>query len=113
MISTIDGGHELLVETDAHRLDEDLNTADKAAIPYATKEGRHGILVTRHGHTTFTVAVSGKVPLRADLGGNRPAVALPAPLRPVFFWNPRWACARVAQPRRSSGSRHPMRPLAC
>lgn len=63
MISTMDGGRVFLVETDdAHRLDEDLNAAVEAALQFATKEGRHGILVTRHGHTTFTVAVSGKVP---------------------------------------------------
>ncbi|WP_258074004.1 hypothetical protein [Arthrobacter sp. Y81] len=73
MISTIDGGREFLIETnDAHRRDEYLNAAVEAALQYATKEGRHGILVTRHGHTTFTVAVSGKVPYGQTWEENSP-----------------------------------------
>lgn len=73
MISTIDGGRKFLIETqDAHQRDEDLNAAVEAALQYATKEGMHGILVTRHGHTTFTVAVSGKVPYGQTWEENSP-----------------------------------------
>lgn len=63
MISTIQAGRTLLVEaTDPRLIEDDLNSALDAAHLHAMKEARHGILVTRHGHTTFTVAISARVP---------------------------------------------------
>ena len=62
MISTVDGGGEFLIEANpAPRRDGYLNAAVEAVLQYATKEGRHGGLVTRLGHATFTVAVSGNI----------------------------------------------------
>ncbi|SEJ77983.1 hypothetical protein SAMN04487917_11353 [Arthrobacter sp. yr096] len=64
-------GQAFFVEaTDPRRIDEELNQAVDAAIQYPIREGRHGILVTRTGYTTFTVVISGRVPY-GDLGGNR------------------------------------------
>lgn len=63
MISTIEAGRTFLVEADApHEIDRDLNAAVDAALLHAIQDGSQGILVTRHGHSTFTVAVSSKVP---------------------------------------------------
>lgn len=62
MISTIEAGRAFFIEAnDPRLLDEELNTAVDAAIKQAMEEGRHGILVTRHGNTVFTVAVNAKV----------------------------------------------------
>lgn len=62
MISTIDGGREFRIEANnAHRRDGYLNAAVEAVLQYATKEGRHGSLVTYLGHATFTVAASGNI----------------------------------------------------
>jgi hypothetical protein len=41
---------------------EDLNAAVELAQQHAMGEGKHGVLVTRHGPASFTVAVSGDVP---------------------------------------------------
>jgi hypothetical protein len=41
---------------------ERLDAAEKWAQERAFREGRHGILVTRHGPTSFTVALSLDVP---------------------------------------------------
>jgi hypothetical protein len=41
---------------------ERLDAAEKLAQGRASTEGRHGILVTRHGPTSFTVALSLDVP---------------------------------------------------
>jgi hypothetical protein len=43
-------------------IDQDLNAAVAIAQQQAIKGGRHGILVTRHGPASFTVAVSADVP---------------------------------------------------
>ncbi|WP_426998129.1 hypothetical protein [Pseudarthrobacter sp. N5] len=43
-------------------LGEELDAAVRAARAKAMEERRHGILVTRHHHTLFTVAVSADVP---------------------------------------------------
>ena len=40
-----------------------VNAAVDAALERALKDGRFGIPVTRHGHTTFTAALSAEVPL--------------------------------------------------
>jgi hypothetical protein len=51
------------VTADEPRLiDERLDAAEKLAQERALREGRHGILVTRHGPTSFTVALSLVVP---------------------------------------------------
>lgn len=47
---------------DRETLENDLNTAEEIARRRALQEGRCGILVTRHGYTSFTVAVSRDVP---------------------------------------------------
>lgn len=47
---------------DPHTVENDLNTAVEIAREHAMKESRHGILVTRHSHTSYTVAVSRDVP---------------------------------------------------
>jgi hypothetical protein len=63
MITTVEAGRTYLVEaTEPHALEQDLNTAVEQASRYARQEGRHGVLVTRYGYATFTVAVSTKVP---------------------------------------------------
>jgi hypothetical protein len=41
---------------------ERLDAAEKLARAQAFKEGSHGILVTRHGPTSFTVDLSPEVP---------------------------------------------------
>ena len=41
---------------------ERLDAAEKFARAQALKEGSHGILVTRHGPTSFTVTLSADVP---------------------------------------------------
>ena len=63
MISTIEAPQPLFIEADDPRLiEEELSTAEEAAIEQAKEEGRYGILVTRHRNTAFTVAVSARVP---------------------------------------------------
>jgi hypothetical protein len=47
---------------DAETVENDLNTAVEIAREHAKKERRHGVLVTQHGYTSYTVAVSGDVP---------------------------------------------------
>jgi hypothetical protein len=51
-----------ITATRASTLDHELNTAVDKAREKAVKEGRHGILVTRHGHSFFTVELSPEVP---------------------------------------------------
>ena len=41
---------------------ERLEAAERSAQERALREGNHGILVTRHGPTSFTVALSADVP---------------------------------------------------
>lgn len=45
-----------------HLIDEAINAANELAQRKAIEEGRNGILVTRHGPASFTVAVSVDVP---------------------------------------------------
>ena len=47
---------------DADTIESDLNAAVEIAREHAMKECRHGILVTQHGYTSYTVAVSRDVP---------------------------------------------------
>jgi hypothetical protein len=73
MITTIEDGRTFLVEaTEPHLIEQDLNTAVDEARKHAIQEGRHGILVTRHGHTTFTVGVNAKVPYGQTLEEDGP-----------------------------------------
>lgn len=46
-----------------HLIAQNLDTAEELALNQAIEsDGRHGILVTRHGPGSFTVAVSDEVP---------------------------------------------------
>ncbi len=47
---------------DPHTIENDLNTAVDMARQHAMLAGRHGILVTQHSYTSYTVAVSRDVP---------------------------------------------------
>ena len=47
---------------DPDTVENDLNTAVEMAREHAIKESRHGILVTQHSYTSYTVAVSRDVP---------------------------------------------------
>lgn len=74
MIQSIEAGETYLIEaTEPHGLEEDLNTAVDAVLEKVLKDGRYGILVTRHGHATFTVTASDKVPYGQIIEENRPA----------------------------------------
>jgi hypothetical protein len=78
MISTIEVGRTFFVEgNDPHLIEADLNAAVEQARQHAMEEGRHGILVTRHGHTTFTVAVSEDVPFGQTQERQGPHVSVP------------------------------------
>ena len=74
MISPIQAGPTYFVEAgEPQLLEHNLNAAVDAALEHALKDGRHGILVTRHGHTTYTVAVSAEVPYGQTMERNGPA----------------------------------------
>jgi hypothetical protein len=63
MIRTVDDGLSYLVKVNnAAVVDEYLNSAVDLARQYASTTGLCGILVTRHAHDTYTVAVSEAVP---------------------------------------------------
>lgn len=56
---------DLVLEITAHdpvTVENDLNSAVEIAREHAMKECHHGILVTRHDYTSYTVAVSRDVP---------------------------------------------------
>jgi hypothetical protein len=56
---------DVVLEINAHdpdTIENDLNTAVEIARTHAMQERRHGILVTQHGYTSYTVAVSRDVP---------------------------------------------------
>jgi hypothetical protein len=56
---------DLVLEITVHdraTLENDLNAAVDIAREHAMTEGRYGILVTQHGYTRYTVAVSRDVP---------------------------------------------------
>ncbi|MEO5318729.1 hypothetical protein PV761_09105 [Arthrobacter sp. CC3] len=76
MISTIEAGRTFFVEaTDPRLIDAELSTAVEQARQHAMQEGRCGILVTRLGNTTFTVAVSEDVPFGETLERQAPPTA--------------------------------------
>jgi hypothetical protein len=63
MIKTTVTGNIFLVSGDQPQVIEvDLNAAVDLARQLAMKQGRHGILITRHTPASFTVAVSPEVP---------------------------------------------------
>jgi hypothetical protein len=63
MIRTVDDGLSYLVKvSNAAVVDDYLNSAVNLARHYASTTGLCGILVTRHAHDTYTVAVSETVP---------------------------------------------------
>jgi hypothetical protein len=63
MITTIQTGHTYHVTGDKPQsIQEDLDSAVELARHQATKDGGHGILVTRLGPGSFTVTVSADVP---------------------------------------------------
>jgi hypothetical protein len=73
MISTIEAGRTFFVEANEPlEIEQDLNAAVDAALLHAMQDGSQGILVTRHGHSTFTVAVSSKVPYGQTMEENGP-----------------------------------------
>jgi hypothetical protein len=78
MITTTEPGRIYQVTGDNPQLvDGDLNAAVDLALEQATKEGLHGILVTRHTPASFTVAVSADVPYgmtreRCEIRTSRP-----------------------------------------
>ena len=51
-----------VIAHDPDTVENDLNAAVEIAREHAMKECRHGILVTQHGYTSYTVAVSRDVP---------------------------------------------------
>jgi hypothetical protein len=63
MIMTIKAGSAYHVTGDKPQsIQEDLNSAVELARHQAMQDGRHGILVTRLGPGSFTVALSAEVP---------------------------------------------------
>ena len=63
MIMTTEAGRIYRVTGDTPRIvSEDLDAAVALAQQHAMGAGKHGVLVTRHGPASFTVAVSGDVP---------------------------------------------------
>lgn len=63
MIHSVDDGLSYLVKvSDASLVDDYLNSAVDLARQYAATSALCGILVTRHSHDTYTVAVSEAVP---------------------------------------------------
>ncbi len=55
----------LILEVTAHdpdTINNDLTTAEEIARSHAMQDCRHGILVTQHNYTSFTVTVSADVP---------------------------------------------------
>lgn len=51
-----------ITANDPGTIENDLNAAVDIVRGHAMRECRHGILVTRHNHSTYTVAVSRDVP---------------------------------------------------
>lgn len=51
-----------IAATEASTLEDEINNAVDKARAKAEQEGRHGILLTRHGHSRFTIEISAEVP---------------------------------------------------
>jgi hypothetical protein len=62
MITATTGFTYHVTADDPQLIAERLDAAEKVAQQRALREGNHGILVTRHGPTSFTVTLSADVP---------------------------------------------------
>ncbi|RKO20424.1 hypothetical protein D7Z96_18820 [Pseudarthrobacter phenanthrenivorans] len=63
MITTLKAGSAYHVTGNTPQsIQEDLDSAVELARQQAMKDGRHGVLVTRHDPASFTVALSHEVP---------------------------------------------------
>jgi hypothetical protein len=63
MTESINASYLLEIRGDKPRqIREDLNGAVDRAVTHAMKVGRHGLLVTQHSYTFYTVALSKDVP---------------------------------------------------
>ncbi|MGO4806803.1 hypothetical protein AB4089_16940 [Arthrobacter sp. 2MCAF15] len=51
-----------ITASDPDTVENDLNDAVEIAREHAMKDRRHGILVTQHSYTAYTVAVTASVP---------------------------------------------------
>lgn len=51
-----------ITATGATTLEDEITNAVDEARAKAEREGLHGVLVTRHGHTRFTIEISPEVP---------------------------------------------------
>jgi hypothetical protein len=63
MTETVDAAYLLEVRGDeALQIRKELNAAVERAVSHAINVGRHGVLVTQHSYTYYTVALSEDVP---------------------------------------------------
>jgi hypothetical protein len=62
MIAATTGPPYHVVGEEPQLVTERLDAAEKLAQQWALTEGRHGILVTRHAPSSFTVTLSAEVP---------------------------------------------------
>jgi hypothetical protein len=62
MITAATGPTYHVTADESQLIAERLEAAEKLAREWALREGNHGILVTRHGPTSFTVNLSPDVP---------------------------------------------------
>jgi hypothetical protein len=78
MITTVEAGRTFFIEAhDPRLIEQDLNTAVEAARQQAVEAGKYGILVTRYGTTTYTVAVSADVPFGQTYERQGPVGSMP------------------------------------
>ena len=63
---------------DPETIEKDLNIAHDIVRQHAMKDRRHGILITQHGYTTYTVTVSSNVPYGQthELRGDSPRAVI-------------------------------------
>ncbi len=67
MITVASGPIYNVTADDPQEIAESLDVAEQLAKEWALTEGVRGILVTRHGPTSFTVALSADVPFGTTL----------------------------------------------
>jgi hypothetical protein len=80
MTEITDASYLLEVRGDkAQQIREDLNGAVDRAISHAKKVGRHGVLVTQHSYTFYTVTLSKDVPY-GQIRERRPTESVGAAL---------------------------------
>jgi hypothetical protein len=79
MITTTETGRAYHVTGNKpQQIEDDLNAAVELIRQEAIKEGLYGILVTRHGPASFTVAMSAEVPYGLIGESCRMQVSVPA-----------------------------------